>query len=109
MKKIFLLIMLLGFPAPAWAEPSINQTQPQITESIVEHGILMYNKGNLPAAIDDFSQALLMEPSHKVAADYLMKIGRIDSLDLDTKISLLAFRDLMAQAENQKQKIKYYK
>lgn len=100
-------LILLGSVHRGWAKP---QDVPGIVQSLIAHGERFYDQGQFKEAMDDFSRVLILDPFHQKAKAYLMKmnVNHVEG-DIQYKVDLVHFQDLMSRYEQLRERLVYMK
>jgi DNA repair exonuclease SbcCD ATPase subunit len=105
--KIFAFLFYLVFVtsySPAQSDPiSLN------VQSFVRDGLNAHERHDILKAIDNFSRALLIDPTQKIAREHLAIINGEEHLPVHQKAQLFLLEDLSVFLENLRARTEYFK
>jgi len=102
-KLIFTLICFFVLTTCIWAE-----NEKKIAQAFVQHGIILYDKGDLQGALGDFSRALLLDSENSKAQDNLIRLSSHRDLNGSQKVNIFLLEDLLKTIRKLTEKIKYF-
>ena len=104
-RRTTFFILLTCFISISYVDTGLAKSQHEGANLLVQVGVEHYEKGELDQAIHEFSKALMLDPNHSVAKEYLAEFGMEEGLypGMTTKLTRVA--DMATQIAEYKKKL----